>query len=228
MSHISRRDVTTFGFKSTRATRQVSDTTDVAKLFFDTFSKRLTGLEDSLKTFSSELERLKVARDRSQISDLVLLERIQKVEGIVNESLTWIKRVADNTHSQLEAKPLVSSPVEATRKTEEIPYSPPLQRVLIPSGGTGSFPSITTPTELQVLSLLAERGPMSAPEVGKVVGRSREHSARLMRKLFDEGYVRRDQARIPFRYSLVERIRQSFKKAETKPEGQETVAVPQT
>lgn len=228
MSHISRRDVTTFGLKSTRGTRLLSDGTDVAKLFFDTFSKRLTGLEDNLKTFSSELERLKLARDRSQISDLVLLERLQKAEGVLDESLTWIKRVANSTYSQPQSQPLVKSPVDATQRVEDVLYSPPLQRVVIPSGGAGSFPSITTPTELQVLSLLADRGPMSAPEVGKVVGRSREHSARLMRKLFDEGFVRRDQARIPFRYSLVERVRQSFKKAETKSEGQETVTVPQT
>jgi len=50
----------------------------------------------------------------------------------------------------------------------------------------------------------------------------------LMKRLFDEGYVRRDQTRIPFRYSLVDRVRQSFKKAESKSEGQETVTVPQT
>jgi hypothetical protein len=205
-----------------------SDGVDLAKLLFDTFSERLTGVEGSLKAFYRELERLKLARDRSQISDIVLLERLQKVEATLNESLTSIKKVADGTRSHSQSQRFVASPVDDTRKIEEIPYSSPVQRVIAPSGGAGSLPSITTPTELHVLSLLAERGPMSAPEVGKVVGRSREHSARLMKKLFDEGYVRRDQARIPFRYSLVDRVRQSFKEAGTKPEEKETVTVPQT
>jgi hypothetical protein len=199
----------------------------LAKLLFDTFSTRLTDVEDNLKLFLTELSRLRLARDRSQISDLVLLERLQKVEAGLNESLTWIKKVADSTHSHSQSQPSVASPLDATRSLEEIAYSPPLQTVVVTGSGAGSLQSITTPTELHVLQLLSERGPMSAPEVGKVVGRSREHSARLMRKLFDEGYVRRDQARIPFRYSLVERVRQSFKKAETKPEERETVTVPQ-
>ena len=91
----------------------------------------------------------------------------------------------------------------------------------------GSLNSITTPTELQVLTLLADEGPKSAPEIGRVVGRSREHTARLMKKLFDEGYVRRDQTRIPFRYSTVERVKQSFTKAEGKEQERETVSAHQ-
>src|SRR2546428_12329015 len=82
----------------------------------------------------------------------------------------------------------------------------------------GSLNSITTPTELQVLTMLANEGPKSAPEIGRVVGRSREHTARLMKKLYEEGYIRRDQTRIPFRYSLVDRVKQTFKKRETRTE----------
>jgi len=39
-----------------------------------------------------------------------------------------------------------------------------------------------------------------------------------MKKLFEEGYVKRDQSRIPFRYSLVDRVRASFVKPEEKKE----------
>src|SRR5207249_12091089 len=91
----------------------------------------------------------------------------------------------------------------------------------------GSLNSITTPTELQVLTLLANQGPKSAPEIGKLVGCSREHTARLMKKLFDEGFVRRDQTRIPFRYSTVERVKQSFTRPEGKDEEREQVSAPQ-
>ena len=48
-----------------------------------------------------------------------------------------------------------------------------------------------------------------------------------MKKLFDEGYVRRDQTRIPFRYSTVERVKQSFTKAEGKEQERETVSAHQ-
>ncbi len=209
-----------------------TDEPDVAKLFFDAFSKRLTRVEEGLRSLSTEIEKLKLSRDRSQISDLVLLERLQKVEEILQESLTWIKRVADTSYLRVQTQGKLTEPT-GQDFNPRVPESEgslpvPMQRLVAPSGEAGALPSITTHTELQVLTLLADQGPMSAPEIGKVVGRSREHSARLMKRLFDEGYVRRDQTRIPFRYSLVDRVRQSFKKAESKSEGQETVTVPQT
>src|SRR5207302_3950983 len=92
----------------------------------------------------------------------------------------------------------------------------------------GTMPSITTPTELQVLTMHANEGDKSAPEIGRVVGRSREHTARLMKKLYEEGYIRRDQTRIPFRYSLVDRVKQTFKKQETRHGEKESVSIPQS
>jgi len=64
---------------------------DVARLFFDSFSNRVGNVEDSLKRMSSEIEKLKISIDRSQLSDLVLLERLQKAEGLVRESLALTK-----------------------------------------------------------------------------------------------------------------------------------------
>ena len=204
---------------------------DVAKLFFDAFSKRLGSFETSLNGLSAEVERLKISGDQAKLSDLVLLERLQKMEKLLGESLTWIKQIADTVLQVPSATSTSSRPIE------EVPerVMSGLQQAMTQSSirtdpsvvQPGSLNSITTPTELQVLTLLADEGPKSAPEIGKLVGRSREHTARLMKKLFDEGYVRRDQARIPFRYSTVERVKQSFTKLEGKDRGRETVSAPQ-
>jgi predicted transcriptional regulator len=204
---------------------------DVAKLFFDSFSKRVGSFETSLGDLAVEVGRLTTSGDQSKLSDLVLLERLQKTERLVGESLNWIKQIADTVLQAPQAT------VVTNRGIEEVPE---LLRLVAPSAVNqssirtdpsvvqpGSLNSITTPTELQVLTLLANQGPKSAPEIGKSVGRSREHTARLMKKLFDEGYVRRDQTRIPFRYSTVERVKQSFTKAEGKDQERETVSPPQ-
>lgn len=206
---------------------------DVARLFFDSFSKRVGTVEDGLKTMSSEIEKLKVSVDRSQLSDLVLLERLQKAELLVRESLTSIKQAVEIPHRVEEAPMMKTASVEASESSPE-PVRVDAQeavlarRILAPVPELGTLPSITTPTELQVLTLLANEGPKSAPEIGQVVGRSREHTARLMKKLYEEGYIRRDQTRIPFRYSLVERVKQTFKKQETKDGEKEEISVPQT
>jgi predicted transcriptional regulator len=203
---------------------------DVAKLFFDTFSKRLGSFETSMKDLAAEVGRLKISGDQSKLSDLVLLERLQKAEILLGESLNWIKQIADTvlqtpqatvaTNNAVGEIPGVVRPVAQSAVNQSSTRTDP--SVVQP----GSLNSITTPTELQVLTLLANQGPKSAPEIGKFVGRSREHTARLMKRLFDEGYVRRDQTRIPFRYSTVERVKQSFTKPEGKDPERETVSAP--
>lgn len=192
----------------------------VVKVLFDAFSKRLLAVEERLRSLGSELDRLRSSIDRSQISDIVLLERLQRAEETLTESLVWIKRVADTVHTQsrtqagdshLVTEPEVAEELLGRRSTAPLTSVVALQPFsVIPEPGT--LHSITTPTEFEVLTLLANTGPRSAPEIGRAVGRSREHSARLMKKLFDEGYVKRDQSRVPYRYSLVERLKGRFTK----------------
>src|SRR2546422_3926444 len=238
MSRNRARDVTLmlglFSRQKNDKHQAVAENGDVAKLFFDSFSKRVGTVEDRLKIMSSEIEKLKSSVDRSQLSDLVLLERLQKAEALVKESLNWIKQAveisgqtekarATTEEPRIQASELSGGPVRVD--AEEAVLS---RHILAPVRELGTLPSITTPTELQVLTLLANEGPKSAPEIGQVVARSREHTARLMKKLYEEGYIRRDQTRIPFRYSLVERVKQTFKKQETKDGEKEEISVPQT
>src|SRR5438046_9844597 len=91
MSRSRVRDITLMFGLSRRKTNEggSGQNGDVARLFFDSFSKRVGIVEDGLKTVSTEISRLKISVDRSQLSDLVLLERLQKAEVLVRESLNW-------------------------------------------------------------------------------------------------------------------------------------------
>jgi CRP-like cAMP-binding protein len=237
-SHLTARDVTgMIGFKRSNRNRGEeslpSQNEDVARLFFDIFSTRLGAFETALKLLSTDVEKLKIASDQSKLSDLVLLERLQESEKILGESLSWIRQMADAvlqppSNAALRAtNEAMTRPSTPATVTESQPISMPQLRHDPSVVQPGSLNSITTPTELQVLTLLANEGPKSAPEIGRFVGRSREHTARLMKKLFDEGYVRRDQSRIPFRYSTVERVKSSFTKPAQKDQEQEVASAPQ-
>src|SRR5690348_5253142 len=83
----------------------VDENLDVAKLFFDSFSKRVDNVEVGLKMMSDEIEKLKGSADRSRLSDLVLLERLQKAEVLVKESLTWIRQTVEVSRQVPEALP---------------------------------------------------------------------------------------------------------------------------
>ena len=58
-------------------------------------------------------------------------------------------------------------------------------------------------TEKEILTLLAQ-GPKTSNQVNEVLGKSREHAARLMGKLFERGLVRRDDRNKPYLYDLTD------------------------
>lgn len=62
-----------------------------------------------------------------------------------------------------------------------------------------------------IMKLLVER-PRSSREVQLAIGRTREHTARLMKKLHDLGLVSRDINTKPFRYNITDAGREKLKK----------------
>jgi len=85
------------------------------------------------------------------------------------------------------------------------PVSEPVaitQQVVVEKEGNG--------TTDYILKLLSER-PRSSREVQHAVGRTREHTARLMKKLHDSGLVSRDVNTKPFRYNITDGGRERLK-----------------
>ncbi len=71
-----------------------------------------------------------------------------------------------------------------------------------------------TDTEIAVFEMLSSEGPKTAPEIKDRVHLSREHTARLMKKLYEEGYLEREVGKIPFSYSIKKEMEKLLKKAE--------------
>lgn len=69
-----------------------------------------------------------------------------------------------------------------------------------------------TQTELSVLEILAAEGRKTAPEIRERVKLTREHTARLMKKLYEEGYLERDVQKIPYAYSIKKEMQKILKK----------------
>jgi len=71
-----------------------------------------------------------------------------------------------------------------------------------------------TDTEITVLEMLLKEGAKTAPEIKERVHLSREHTARLMKKIYEEGYVEREAGKIPFRYTIKKEMEALLQKAE--------------
>lgn len=57
--------------------------------------------------------------------------------------------------------------------------------------------------EITILQLLRE-GAKSSIEIQKKLGKSREHVARVMKQMYEVGYINRDMSKKPFSYTLSE------------------------
>ena len=96
---------------------------------------------------------------------------------------------------QVVAQPLQQQQVSRPPQPHVAPVSEPVavtQHATEPeNNGTTDY----------ILKLLAER-PRTSREVQLAVGRTREHTARLMKKLHDAGLVSRDANAKPFKYAI--------------------------
>ncbi|MDG6222725.1 MAG: MarR family transcriptional regulator [Candidatus Bathyarchaeota archaeon] len=74
-----------------------------------------------------------------------------------------------------------------------------------------------TETELIVLETIGKEGEKTAPEIQKMISLTREHTARLMKKLYKDGYLERDTHRMPYVYRLKEEMEKILKRREINP-----------
>jgi hypothetical protein len=74
----------------------------------------------------------------------------------------------------------------------------PRADTITPRSGGGS-----NDVEKNILQRLVE-GSKSSTEIKTIIGKSREHTARLMKSLFDDGYVIRNDRERPFVYEITE------------------------
>ncbi len=73
-----------------------------------------------------------------------------------------------------------------------------------------------TETELKALETIAKEGKKTAPEIREKIELTREHTARLMKKLYEDGYLERDTHKMPYTYRLKEEMQKILKKREAK------------
>jgi hypothetical protein len=76
----------------------------------------------------------------------------------------------------------------------------------IPVQGEDIFQRLTD-TELEVLQMIMDLGEGSVPEIRDKINKTREHTARLLKKLYDSGFIDRNTNSMPYRYAVRKEIR---------------------
>jgi len=157
----------------------------------DKLARRLDEQESrvsaSLVNLDSKITKLPdVESVRNTLEDLST-----KVEGLAKAQEEWKKRAIAVADSQIEAV---------------IPLK--REQALAP----------LTETELRVLEFIgaSSSGERTAPEVKEMIKLTREHTARLMKKLYEGGYLERRAEKTPYAYSVKEEMLKLLRKSEAK------------
>lgn len=201
------------------------------------YEKAKAAFNDMILSFSRELKRAVESVDKvvfkveaSSARSEEALNKLKEVEGKLNalenkfsEPLkSWSeltlrikdleKQVCDITTSHKEVSLKVSSLEEKVQQTPVV--TEPGMEAAIPIKREKALAYLTD-TELAVLEMLVSEGPKTAPEIKDRIKLSREHTARLMKKLYEEGYLERDTSKIPFKYSVKKEMENLLRKTET-------------
>lgn len=148
---------------------------------------RLAKLESDITLFSETEPKLsaQIKEVEKRVEDIVTAQK--KIE----QQIVEVEKIRRRTTAQAEAKIEAAIPIKR-------------EKALAP----------LTQTELSVLEFLASEGKKTAPEIKSRINLTREHTARLMKKLYEDGYLERETGNIPYAYSLKDEMRRILKKTE--------------
>lgn len=193
----------------------------------ENFERRIEPLENQILYISSKVDSVNISIDSITKDNEKTIEKLSTVDLNAIGTISNIdKKVLDMEASQEAIKTKIngieSRLEEQIQKLSTIPelkndFSLSSMQVM-PIKRDKAMASLTD-TEVQVIEFLSAEGPKTAPEIKEKVGLSREHTARLMKKLYEEGYLERETGKLPFKYS----VKKEMEKLLKKPESQSTM-----
>ena len=154
---------------------------------------------------ASQLERLEYY-ERQLIDMKIRLDalEIQGIEQKSDDPNLELKQYLEKLVKNETKEAVVEQPI----KQESVPE----KRVLTPNA---SNIEPTNPTDY-VLQLITDKA-MTSRDIQMILKRSREHTSRLLKKLFEDGFVERNTETKPYTYSITEKGKAKIEESQTNP-----------
>lgn len=182
---------------------------DVTQAIVTTFHNRLQKQVEKTDFIAQEAQATRASVEKIGTEVSKQSEKIDRLATGVETSLVAARTVAKHMVTVREQTNKLMGAQKALQ--DQINLLDQRYRGLLPETEavaiTPTSVAHLTATEIHVLEMLVKDGPKPVPELRQIIGKTREHTARLMKKLFDEGYVERDTHKIPYTYSISEKTR---------------------
>ncbi len=217
--------ITVFYYRRIRRVQQEYESAkDVVGDVIISFNKQLSGQGESIDALARKTDALSSRSEgilkKIEASDRQLMNleaKIKDVSGIEEKFSAQLMEVDKRINELVTAHEETKKKIEELGKVErKIPAMPEAKiEAVIPIRREKALAPLTE-TELRVLEIIAEEGEKTAPEIKDRIRLTREHTARLMKKLYEGGYLERDSGKIPYAYRIKEEMRKILKKTEAK------------
>ncbi len=185
------------------------------------FDRQFSRQKDRVLFFAQKIEDIlldnkKVTKQvedyEGRLSDLTKI--IADVPHIEDKFLEQLNEMRSEVVDIKETHDRVMKKLIEIEKIKKEAYVPEVQiEAAIPIKRERALEPLTE-TELIVLETIGKEGEKTAPEIRENIGLTREHTARLMKKLYKDGYLERDTHKMPYVYRLKEEMQKILKKRE--------------
>lgn len=168
--------------KQNQTIDRLANDVETAQSGVDRLNNNLLGIEERIKNLLIQTQ-----------TTPELYKKIIEEASLIKKEVSRVAQNQDNLQKQLNE---LDEKLRNIGKNENVPTTIDENQPLTKS----------TETEKVVIQFLIE-GPKTAPEVEQKIGKTREHTARLMKKLWQEGYIERDTNKIPYVYRVTEKLK---------------------
>lgn len=181
---------------------------DVAKQLVSnivlTFRKRVDDQNEKVDNIIYDIEELQSSIEKRRKQENYFQDNINDLIKsmtsvfIINNKLVDNLIVINTKIDELKtADKILYNTIESFKKEQNESLRKPILN--LPPEQRKSFVKLTR-TERQIIQILLSEGAKTAPKIMGEISKTREHTSRLMKKLWQEGYIERDTNSIPFIY----------------------------
>lgn len=169
-----------------------------------TFRKRVNEQNTKVDNILYDIEELQSSIEKRRKQEIYFQDNINDIIKSMTSVFTINKKLVDNfivMNTKIDklktTDKILYDTLELFKKEQKELLQKPILK--LPSDQRKSFVKLTR-TEIQIIQILLSEGAKTAPKIMDEINKTREHTSRLMKKLWQEGYIERDTNSIPFIY----------------------------
>ena len=163
-----------------------------------------TSQSERLEYYERQLIDMKIRLDALEIEG-----EGEKSEDPNLELKQFLEKIAKNNLQDMPIKPGEQSDDRPKPEKEVVIANEPKNQPLMPT--------LDHNNPIDYVLHLITKQPMTSRDIQITLKKSREHTSRLMKKLFDDGYVERNTDSKPYRYFISEKGKEKIGVLETSP-----------